>query len=144
MNIKALLAIRYADEQCMQLEIHNRQYMVTDYCHCTEYFDFFPLFFFQKRKREKKSASDIFICLAPLMRCLQYYDSTSIWRPFDCLSMVIKLSHSDVTCKPHSRWPVYIFRSQCSSPHTGRLTVVTSSSNGRSTIASCSQMGVER
>jgi len=47
------------------------------------------------------------------------YDSTSIRRPFDCLSKVIK-----VTRYQQSRWSVSISRPQSGSPHTGRSAVV--------------------
>ena len=52
------------------------------------------------------------------------HDSTSIRWPFDCSSKVIKVTVWRTT---QSRWPIYLFRPQCSSPHVGLRTVVTSS-----------------
>jgi len=56
-------------------------------------------------------------------------DLTSIRRPFDCLSNVLKVN-CDVTHQwpltrwPQSRWLIHS-RPQCSGPHTGGPAVVT-------------------
>jgi len=54
------------------------------------------------------------------------YDSTSIRRPFDCLSKVIKVTLTSHTSGrwPAIRSPIYLSRRQCSRSHTVRPTVV--------------------
>ena len=51
--------------------------------------------------------------------CGYDYDSTSIRRPFECLSKFIKVT---VAADPQSHWPVYLVTPTCSSPHKqGRI-----------------------